>query len=114
LKGKRKSVPTIEEEKAKIKGIEDAYVYSKEGQIKLNDILYIPSLKQNLMSARTLIDKDNVIVFMKNKCLIVNNLTHTIVISSKVRESNNSLYRMENNITNNNANVVTINDEIKH
>nr|PNR54317.1 hypothetical protein PHYPA_007994 [Physcomitrium patens] len=54
-------------------------------QIKLDNVIYIPSLKRNLMSVDTLIDRGNMVVFMKNKCFVLNNSSNRLIIRSGSR-----------------------------
>jgi len=83
-----------------------------KGQIKLDDVLYIPSVRQNLMLVGTLADTGNVVVFMKYKCFVLKNSIDRFIIRSNVRDNNNGLYKMGNSITYD-ANNVTINDAMR-
>lgn len=94
MENKNKSLTTVGGEKYKIEGIGDGYLCIREGQIKLDDVFYIPSLEQNLMSVGTLTDKGNMVVFMKDKCFVLNNSHDRLIIGSCSRDNTNGLYRM--------------------
>lgn len=68
-------------------------MYTNKEKIKLNNVLYISSLKHNLMLIGTLVDKGNMVVFVKDKCFVLNNLRNKLVIRSGNRNSSNDLYK---------------------
>lgn len=63
---------------AKVQGIGDGYLACKDSEDKQNivmvkEVLYVPTLEENLLSVRKLTEKDLQVEFTKNMCEIVKN-----------------------------------------
>ncbi|KAL3677964.1 hypothetical protein R1sor_020920 [Riccia sorocarpa] len=54
--------------------------------IKFDNVLYIPSLKRNLLSVGRIADKDNLVIFDKNQCIVVSKLDPITVLARAYRD----------------------------
>lgn len=112
LGDRKKSIIIVRREKHKFKGIWNSYLYTKKEQIKLNDVLYILSLMCSLILVGTLIDKNNIVVFMKDNFFVFKNLWNRLIIRFGSKDSSNGFYKIGDNIAYS-VNAIT-NDDKKY
>ena len=84
-----------------------ATLLTKEGEIKLSNILYIPSITKNLLSIGALTDESKVVVFTKTHCLVWDNIAGRNVLAIETRQRSNGLYKLTMEIM---ANFVATDD----
>ena len=51
-----------------------ATLLTKDGAIKLSNVLYVPSITKNLLLVGALTDEGKIVVFTKTHCLVWDNL----------------------------------------
>lgn len=91
--GKR-TVTTADGERHAVGGSGDVNVKSDCGEIKMTNVMYVPSLKRNLISVGSLTDKGHVIVFTNRKCLVLDNDRNKQIVAQGVRHKGNGLYQL--------------------
>nr|PNR44112.1 hypothetical protein PHYPA_016496 [Physcomitrium patens] len=92
ITGSRDSLNTVKNQSSSKKTVTTAgREKHRIEKIKLNDVLYIFSLKCNLMLVCTLADKRNTVVFMNDKCFVLNNPDNRLIIESGSRDNINNL-----------------------
>ncbi len=69
-------------------------VYQNETK-SMNNILYVPSVKKNLLSIGALVDMGCIVVFGKAKCWILPTNISNKVLTFGVRDVENGLYKLE-------------------
>jgi hypothetical protein len=62
-----------------------ATLLTKDGAIKLSNVLYVSSITKNLLSVGALIDEGKIVVFTKTHCLVWNNLAGCKVLAQGTR-----------------------------
>jgi hypothetical protein len=90
----RKTVTTADGECHAVGGTGDVNVKSDCGEIKMTNVMYVPSLKRNLVSMGSLADKGHVIMFTNSKCLVLDNVRNKHVVAQGVRHKGNGLYQL--------------------
>jgi hypothetical protein len=90
----RKTVTTADGECHAVGGTGDVNVKSDCGEIKMTNVMYVPSLKRNLVSVGLLADKGHVIMFTNSKCLVLDNVRNKHVVAQGVRHKGNGLYQL--------------------
>ena len=90
----KKTVTTTDGERHAAGGSGDVNVKSDCGEIKMTNVMYVPSLKRNLVSVGSLADKEHVIVFTNRKCLVLDNARNKQVVAQGVRHRGNGLYQL--------------------
>ncbi|KAL3700258.1 hypothetical protein R1sor_018280 [Riccia sorocarpa] len=65
-----------------------------EGKIKVDDVLYVPSVKKNLLSIGSITDKGAVVVFQSDQCLVYKPENPRRILARGVREHSRGLYRL--------------------
>lgn len=90
----RKTVTTADGEHHAVGGSGNVNVKSNCGEIKMTNVMHVPSLKRNLISVSSLADKGHVIVLTDKKCLVLDNVRNKKVVAQRVRNKENGLYRL--------------------
>ena len=87
------SISTADGASHQVSGIGTTTVSSNSGSINLPRVLYVPALTRNLISVGSLTDEGNLVLFTKERCLILqNNASQTILASGK-QDFTNGLYK---------------------
>ena len=60
----------------------------------MTNVLYVPSLKRNLVSVGSLADQGHVVMFTNKSCIILDNLKNRKVIGKGIRNKTNGLYQL--------------------
>ncbi|KAG0575114.1 hypothetical protein KC19_VG319600 [Ceratodon purpureus] len=76
----RNLVTTADGERHLVGGSGDVNVQTDCGETKMTNVMYVPSLKRNLVSVGSLADKGHV-VFTDKKCLVLDNIKNRDIIA---------------------------------
>ena len=60
----------------------------------MTNVMYVPSLKRNLVYVGSLADKGHVIVFTNKKCLVLDNDRNKHVVAQGMRHKGNGLHQL--------------------
>lgn len=90
----RKSVTIADGERHVVGGSGEANVQLDCGEIKMTNVMYVPSLKRNLVSVGSLADEGHVIVFTNRICLVLDNARNKQIVAQGVRHKANGLYQL--------------------
>ena len=67
-------------------------IASTSGEIKLPNVLFVPTLHRNLISVGLLVDQGHAIMFTKSQCLILDNIFNKCIMATGTRNLANGLY----------------------
>jgi hypothetical protein len=80
---------------------------TKKGEIKLSNVLYVPSISKNFVSVGALTNEGKVVVFSKTHSLILDNLKGRNILAIGRRQRSNGLYKLTSEPK---ANLVSLED----
>lgn len=88
-------VHTVGGQSLPVKGIGSVVIQLPNGEIKaIGNIMYVPGLTKNLFSVGSITDKGLTILFLPHVCHVLDKNTNQVLIKG-IRDSVNSLYRIE-------------------
>ena len=90
----RKTITIVDGERHAVGGNGEVNVKSDCGEIKMTNVMYVPSFKHNLVSVGLLADEGHVIVFTNRKCLFLDNVQNKYIVVQGVRHKGNGLYQL--------------------
>lgn len=76
-----------------VEGSGSTKICTKDGEIKLREVLYVPSFKKNLISLRCLAQIEKLIAFSNNQCWIMSK--HNKLTLASHQDEMNGLYRIK-------------------
>lgn len=65
------------------------------GEIKsIKDVPYVPGLHKNLLSTNQIVDREHMIVFDTDKCVVISKFSPSEIIASGARDKRSGLYNL--------------------
>lgn len=81
---------------SQVEAVGSSTVKTAWGEIKLGNILYVPTLKCSLLLVGSLTEQGHIIVFTDSQCIILNNHKEQTILAIGKRDLSNGLYRFTN------------------